>query len=149
MPIKFGFKQGLLARQEMESQLSSSPPSASGPVKLKSRWRRSSQLDQSDPEQSPVSSDTNVTTTYQGEVTTVTMEPYDAWDPASHLIATPTVTATTETPKSEKEKKRKKDKDRQSVQNADVSSVSEAKGEEEVKPLPFELIEDNIYLGER
>ncbi|XP_062602613.1 microtubule-associated protein futsch-like [Saccostrea cucullata] len=162
LPIKLGFKQAI-----KDSEISHPPPSTSPqvkegkPEKVKSRWRRFSELDLESPSRSTlspsldnVSSSTSQSETDNAEEKDLSdirkaVENYDAWDPSCDLLGIPSAVLT----KPEMQKKEKKDREKQTIQNADVTSqVMEVKSEEKesgTKKPPFENIEDNIYLCER
>jgi hypothetical protein len=158
LPIKLGFKQA-----NKDSEFAQHPPPSTSPQikegkpeKVKSRWRRYSELESPSRNTASPSLDVNSvsSSTSQSEVETVEekeildgkkiVENFDAWDPACELPAIPLASYT----KSEEQKKEKRE-----VRSADTTSqVTEVKPEEEdsgAKKPPFEMVEDNIYLCER
>ncbi|KAJ8320909.1 hypothetical protein KUTeg_002496 [Tegillarca granosa] len=176
LSIKLRMKQEFQAEKEMDQ--STTPPQAQvKPEKVKSRWRRFSELDLTgnspNADEVPSSTVEDITSEAPSDTEDLaavkedqksgkTQESanYDAWDPASDISIQPAPPP----PKKEFTKKEKKEKDKENVQNSDVTSGSakpettpsekvpappKEEEEEEGKPPPFERIEENIYLGER
>lgn len=166
LPIKLGFKQAI---KDIELGQHPPPPTSpqvkdGKPEKVKSRWRRCSELDLESPARNTMSPSMDAnsvsSSTSQSETENVdekdfsvikkVVENYDAWDPSCDLP----VLASTIITRNEAQKKEKNEKEKQTVQNADTTTslVTETKTEEEDKASkrpPFEPIEDNIYLCER
>lgn len=166
LPIKLGFKQAI---KDIELGQHPPPPTSpqvkdGKPEKVKSRWRRCSELDLESPARNTMSPSMDAnsvsSSTSQSETENVdekdfsvikkVVENYDAWDPSCDLP----VMASTIITRNEAQKKEKNEKEKQIVQNADTTTslVAETKTEEEdkaPKKPPFEPIEDNIYLCER
>ena len=171
LPIKLGIKQDFQAGKEFEptTPQTASPQVKDGkPEKVKSRWRRFSELDMGSPTgmMSPnQESSAPSSTVTEGGATKLETTPvkwkkgmvYDAWDPSSDLQLSPAATKTT---KKEKEnsgsKKEKKEREKSGVQNSDVTSQTVERKEEEKenvddpnKPPYFEPLDENLYLTER
>lgn len=184
VPIKLGIKQELQARKELEQAMASPPIPVKDnrPFKVKSRWLRFSELET--PAPAP-QSDANLPTSTSSEgpsqnqktleQTSSDIPPsaaettpskqevkkedgsYDAWDPSSDIIISPSPKSEKPNRRESKKKDREKEKEKDnlpSISGTVESEVKEVKVEkveevDENKPPYFDRIEENIYLGER
>ncbi|KAK3083378.1 hypothetical protein FSP39_021087 [Pinctada imbricata] len=177
LPIKLGIKQDFQSGKEFESTAAqSSPvqPKEGKPEKVKSRWRRFSELDLGSPNSmmSPTQ-DSNVPSSTVADISSsesgtaqdsVPMKwkksmAYDAWDPASDLMLSPTAGKSSKKEKEGLLSSKKEKREKGSVQNSDVTSQTPEKknssqenkenADDPTKPPYFDDIEENIYLNER